>query len=258
MIYLAYNKIHAAFGSQRRSPTLSKNAQQEIATPDKLNTSSRKVRSQQLTFGTTKWLAYTALFAALSIVMKLIGQCLTLTDSFKITLIYVIWLIAAAVVGPIGGGTVCFVSDVLGAVIIPRGPINPLLTLGCVLFGVTAAFCFKLPVKSYIVKFVFAGVVCSVLYTLLFDSFAIWVWCRYYLKLKSYINKSFWVYLGPSRAMQLGVAAINIAVTVAMIPLLLRLKLLPPLKKASDARAQRETKQEIKNQEETENAQYLD
>ena len=211
---------------------MSKLAQQEIATPDK-DTISRKVRSQPLKFGTTKWLAYTALFAALAIVMKFIGQYLTLTDTFKITLIYVIWLIAAAVLGPVGGGTVCFVSDVLGAVIFPRGAINPLLTLGCVLFGVTAAFCFRLPVKSYIAKFVFAGVVCSVAYTLLFDSFAIWVWCKYYLNLKSYVNTSFWVYLGPTRAMQLGVAAINIAVTVAMIPLLIRLRLLPPLKTAT-------------------------
>ena len=112
--------------------------QQEIATPDIQATNNRAVRSQKLKLGTTKWLTYTAMFAALAIVMKFIGQFLTLTDSFKITLIYAVWLVAAAVLGVVGGGVVCFVSDVLGALIIPQGPINPLLTLGCTLYGVIA------------------------------------------------------------------------------------------------------------------------
>ncbi len=250
---MAYNKIHAAFGSQRRSPTLSKNAQQEIATPDKLNTSSRKVRSQQLTFGTTKWLAYTALFAALAIVAKFLGQFLTLTPTFKITIIYTIWLIAAAVLGVFSGAAVCFISDILGAVIFPVGAMNPYLIVGNILYGVTAALVFKyFPVKKYSVKFVAAGLACTLLCTCVLNSLALYYSYKYYETL------SFWQYFVAFRAMQPVVALINIAITVAMIPLLLRLKLLPPLKKASDARAQQETEQEIKNQEETENAQYLD
>lgn len=203
-----------------------KKHQQEIATPDKVNT----VRSQKLTFGTTKWLTYTAVFAALAIVMKLVGQVLTLTDSFKITLIYAVWLVAAAVLGPIGGGTVCLVSDILGAIIIPKGAINPLLALGCALYGVTAGLCFRLPIRSNIVKFIVAGITCTLFITLAFDSMAIWVWCKYYLKLASFADRALAVYVG-MRLMQCAVGAINTAIAVAMIPLLLRLDLLPQYKK---------------------------
>ncbi len=212
---------------------MSNNAQQEIATPDNAITKSRRVRTKTPPkFGTTRWLTYTAVFTALAIVMKLIGQFLTFNDAFKVTLIYTVWLVAAAVVGPIGGGSVCFISDILGAIIVPKGAINPLLAFGCTMYGVVAGLCFKYsPSESYVVRFLISGIVCSIFVSLIFDSFAIWVWCKYYLKLKSFMEKSFWVYLGPSRALQLAVGAINIAITLSLIPLLKKLKLLPPQKK---------------------------
>ena len=200
------------------------NNQQEIATPDIKQ--KNKVRSQKLAFGTTKWLTYAAALAALAIIMKFIGQFLTLTPSFKITLIYVIWLIAGAVLGPFGGGAVCFTSDVLGAVIIPMGAINPLLILGNVIYGVLAALVFKYtPVRSYTVKFIAAGLMCTLICTCTLNTAALYYWYKWYETL------SFWTYFVTYRALQPAVAAINIAVTVAMIPLLLRLGLLKPFKK---------------------------
>lgn len=198
--------------------------QQEIATPDIRKKS--KVRSQTLEFGTTKWLTYCAVFAALSIVMKFIGQFLTITPSFKITLIYVIWLIAGAVLGPLGGGAVCFTSDVLGAVIIPMGAINPFLIIGNTMYGIVAALVFRFtPVKNYAVKFIAEGVVCTILFTCLINSLTLYYTYGYNATL------SFVQYFIAYRAFQPVVAIINIAVTVAMIPLLLRLKLLPSFKK---------------------------
>lgn len=218
-----------------------RNTQQEIATPDNFNTSSRKVRSQQPKFGTTKWITYIALFCALAIVMKLVGQVLTITPSFKITPVYVVWLIAAAVLGASGGGIVCFISDLLGAILIPMGPINPLLCIGCTMFGVVAGWCFKLPVKSYAIKFIIAGITSTLLITLLFDSFAIWFWCKFYFGYKSWINKGFWTYIGAERLIQLAVAVINIVMTLAMIPLLERLRLLPKTKNQSNTQRSNET-----------------
>lgn len=205
--------------------------QQEIATPDNKPIQSCKVRSQKIEFGTTKWLTYTAVFAALSLVMKFVGQFLTLTPSFKITLIYTVWLVGAATLGPIAGGAICFISDVLGALLFPTGAINPLLTLGCTLYGVIAALSFKyFPVKNNVAKFIFSGVICTLLITLLFDSFAIWYWCKYYLKLQSFMDRSFIAYIGASRLMQLAVGAVNIIITIALVPLLQRLKMLPVYK----------------------------
>ncbi len=216
------------------------NDQQEIATPD--ITQKNKVRSQKLEFGTTKWLTYAAVLAALAIIMKFIGQFLTLTPSFKITLIYVIWLIAGATLGPVGGGAVCFTSDVLGALIIPMGPINPLLILGNVLYGVIAALVFKYtPVKSYIVKFIASGLACTLICTCLINTAALYYWYKWYETL------SFWLYFATYRVLQPAVAAINIGVTVAMIPLLLKLGLLTPFKKSKHDKLENTRKEYCEN-----------
>lgn len=197
--------------------------QQEIATPDKMTNKPYSVRSQRVTYNTTRWLTYTAVFSALALIMKFIGQALTLTPSFKLTLIYTVWLIAGATLGPLGGGAVCFISDVLGALIFPTGAMNPLLILGNTLYGVIAAIVFKFtPCKSYTVKFIASGIACTLICTCLINTSAIWYWYRYSDTL------TLWQYFVGMRLMQLVVALINIAVTVAMIPLLKRVKLLSP------------------------------
>lgn len=205
--------------------------QQEIASPD-IKTNNRKVRTQKLEFGTTKWLTYAAVFAALAVVMKFIGQFLTLTDSFKITLIYVVWLIAGATLGAFGGGAVCFASDVLGAIIMPTGAINPFLILGNTLYGVIAALAFKTPIKSYVVKFIISGIACTLVCTCVINTLAIFYSYGYYKVM------NVWQYFVAYRIMQPVVAVINIVITIAMIPLMSRLKLLPSLKKSKQSAAQ--------------------
>ncbi len=200
-----------------------RNTQQEIATPDTIV--DKKVRSQ-LKFGTTKWLTYAAVFAALALGMKLLGQIGTLNDSFKITPIYTVWLCAAAALGPFGGGIVCFTSDLLGAIILPQGVYNPLLTVGCTLYGVIAGLCFRIPTRTNIARFVIAGVVTMVSISLIFDSFAIWVWCRYVMKYGSWINRTLIVYIG-MRLLQCLMSLVNIPIAIALIPVMNRLKLLP-------------------------------
>ncbi|MCH5161231.1 MAG: ECF transporter S component [Clostridiales bacterium] len=209
-------------------------SQQEIATP--AFEIKNKVRSQSVAFGTTRWLTYTALLTALALMMKVIGQIGTLSEISKLTLIYTVWLVAAAVLGPIGGGTVCFISDLLIALVFPTGVLNPFITLVCTLYGVFAGLIFKyLPTKHYSVKFIVAGLSCAVVCTFVLDSLAIWGWCKYYLGLKSFMsggkNGLFGIYM-LTRLFQLGVAAANTFIAVAMIPLLTKLKLLPPTKKA--------------------------
>ncbi|MDE5592321.1 MAG: ECF transporter S component [Clostridiales bacterium] len=215
------------------------NNQQEIATPD--NRVTDKVRSQALKLGTTKWLTYTALFTSLALLMKVIGQIGTLSDVSKITPIYAIWLIAAAVLGPFGGGAVCFISDVVIALVFPRGVLNPFVTLVCTLYGVLAGLIFRyVPTKSYSTRFLLAGITCAIVCTFVLDSLAIWGWCKYYLKLGSFMengkNSMFWLYM-TTRLFQLLMAISNTVITVALIPALNRLRLLPPIKRRKKATA---------------------
>ncbi|MCM1368625.1 MAG: folate family ECF transporter S component [Roseburia sp.] len=195
--------------------------QQEIATPDKR---PYGVRSQQAICNTTKRITYTAVLAALALIMKFVGQFMTLTPSFKLTLVYTVWLIAGATLGPLGGGAVCFISDVLGAIIFPTGAINPLLILGNTLYGVIAALVFRFTPGKAAVKFIASGIVCTLLCTCLINTAAIWYWYKYSETL------TFLQYFVSFRIMQPLVALVNIAVTVAMIPLLKRIKLLPTAK----------------------------
>ena len=210
------------------------NPQQEIASPTIQNIKAGKVRTQKLQFGTTRWLAYTAVLTAICILIKLIGQLGTLSDSSKLTPIYSFWLISAALLGPLGGAAVCFISDLLIALIFPVGVLNPFITIVCTLYGFTAGMIFKyLPAKSNTVKIVVAGVVCSVLISYILNSLAIWGWCKYYLNLKSYFgngkNAVFGVYM-LTRLFQLCVALANIPIAAALLSLCGRLRLLPRIK----------------------------
>ena len=216
------------------------NTQQEIATPT-LNTKNKVRSTQAIEFGTTKWLTYTALFTALALMMKVLGQFGTFSEISKLTLIYTIWLVAAAVLGPVGGGTVCFISDLLIALVFPTGVINPFITIVCTLYGILAGLIIKyLPIKYHSVRIIVAGLVCAALCTFVLNSYAIWGWCKYYLKLKSFMeggkNGAFGLYM-TTRLFQFAVAAANSFIAAAMVPLLTRLKLLPPVKKGKNGKA---------------------
>lgn len=201
------------------------NTQKEIAAPDKL--SIKPKLAERISATPTRFITYTAVFSALAVLMKFVGQYLTITPEFKITLIYTVWLAAAACLGPVGGGGVCLISDILGAIILPRGAINPLLIAGNTLYGVLAALSFRFtPSRSYIAKFIVSGIVCTLICTCLLNTFAIWYWYGY--------NElfGFWIYFATRRAFQPLVAAINIVIVVCLIPLLKRIKLLPPQRSA--------------------------
>ncbi len=165
------------------------------------------------------------MFAVLAIVLKLVSQ-FTDFGIFKLTLVYSIWLMAAATLGVLGGGAVCFVSDILIALVFPNGPINPYLTVGSTLFGVIAALVFKYtPSKSYAVRFVASGVASTVICTCGINSIALYY--SYY----SHVFDSFWLFFLTSRIWQPLIAAINIGITVSMIPLLKKLYMLPDINK---------------------------
>lgn len=196
--------------------------QQEIATSDTNNNNS-KVRSQRIKIGTTKWLTHAAMFSALAIILKFISQYMEI-GGIKITVIYVPWLISSAVLGIIGGGTVCFVSDLLISLVFPTGPINPLTILSNTLYGVLGGAVFKFfPSKHYAVKFIAAGATCILVCTCILGSLALYYGYYYYEYL------TFWQYFIGFRAWQPLIASISVGITVAMIPLLTRTKLLPQI-----------------------------
>ena len=103
---------------------------------------------------------------------------------------------------------------------------NPYLIIGNVLYGIIGALVFRyFPIKNYAVKFIAAGIACTLFCTCIANSLALFYSYKYYQTL------TFWQYFVAYRALQPVVAIINIAITVGMIPLMTRLNLLPPLRK---------------------------
>lgn len=164
------------------------------------------------------------MFSAIAILLKFISQFMEI-EGIKITLIYVPWLIASAVLGIVGGGTVCFVSDLLVSLVFPTGPINPLTITSNTLYGVLGGLVFKFtPSRHYAVKFIAAGSACILVCTCILGSLALYYGYSYYTTM------NFWEYFYFFRAWQPLIASISVGITVSMIPLLIRTKLLPPQK----------------------------
>lgn len=153
--------------------------------------------------------------------MKIVGQFLTLTPSFKITFIYAVWILAGASLGPVGGAIVGFSSDVLGAILFPQGAMNLGIIAGNTVYPLIVGLTFwLLPVKNHTVKIIVGGLISLVVCTLGINSLSMWYVYGYSKTM------NFWQYLLVMRTFQPVVSVINIAVACMMLPVCYRLKLI--------------------------------
>lgn len=126
---------------------------QEIATV------STKAKYGRKKLSTTKRITYLATLVAAALALKLAGQALTF-GSLKITLTYIPWIIAGIVMGPLGGATVAFATDLVGTLILPSalGLPMPLISLSNALFGFIMGLAFKIPKLDDRIKLVIGTV----------------------------------------------------------------------------------------------------
>ena len=135
---------------------------QEIATVNtKAGYGKRKKKHNM-----TKRITYLATLVAASLTMKLVGNALQF-GSFKVTLVYIPWILSAVVMGPLGGATVAFATDLIGTLILPTGgaPI-PLLLVSNALFGFIMGCAFKIPKLGARLKLVIGTVAVLAICTL--------------------------------------------------------------------------------------------
>lgn len=153
--------------------------------------------------------------------MKIVGQFLTLTPSFKITFIYAVWILAGATLGCAGGAIVGFSSDILGAILFPQGAMNPGIIAGNTLYPFLIGLVFwLLPIKNDYAKILIGGIVSLAVCTLGINSLSMWLVYGYSKTM------NFWEYLIVMRTFQPLVAAINIAIACMLVPVCYRIKLL--------------------------------
>ena len=139
--------------------------QQEIATPNLCNIADSEIarekgckdtqtNARKKVLSPTRRLTYMAAMTAISLLLKLVSNALSvlMPPTMKISLSYLGWYASAAVVGPLGGGVVAALTDVLGQFVFGSTP-NPILTAGnflaTVVFGILLR---KLPVKNVTIR----------------------------------------------------------------------------------------------------------
>ena len=185
---------------------------QEIATVD--TEASRGAQKKKFT--TTQRITHLATLVAMALVFKLLGNVLTF-GGFKITVVYIPWIISALVLGPLGGMTVCFATDLIGTLIVPTGGLPiPLLVLSNTLFGLIMGLCYTIPKLGLKLKTLIGTVSVLLVCTLGLSTLA----------LSDLYHIPFWVMWTDRLIAQAPMVAVNAAAVVFLFPLLKKMKLI--------------------------------
>lgn len=157
---------------------------------------------------TPKRIAYLGIMTALAVITNIFSVTVN-SGANSISFNYVICSLAGVFFGPISGGIVGLLGDLVGCLIAPKGPFNPFVMLSSALIGVLSGLAFMIPKVNVYLKLLIAYVFIFVVCTLGFNTFGLWF---YYAKGK----KSFWVYLIGRAPFQAINIVINIAITYAL------------------------------------------
>ncbi|MBO5223888.1 MAG: folate family ECF transporter S component [Clostridia bacterium] len=194
---------------------MSNNTQQEIATP------MNKVAKRRTP---TMTITYVAALCAFTVVLELVSEAISISlpNAYKISIVYFGWFLAGAISGPIGAIAVAGISDLISALILARGSLNPLITLSSCFVAFLFAVCFHYtPIgKPYSITRSIVGsaigcVAVAILGTMGLSTFVLWF---------SYSKQTYTSYF-IMRLFQLVPLAINITLFYSFIPILRKLKL---------------------------------
>ena len=184
--------------------------QQEIASPTK-RVAKKRTPTQTIT--------YTATLCSLCIVLDMVSNALSASvpSWLKISLNCAGWFLASIVLGPLYGGGVAILADVLGQFLVPTGGMpNPLLALSNGLMAVVFGFIYhylptgKLNEKvASIVKIVIGIIATAIIGTMGLNTIILWFSYFSYMEFGAY-------YVG--RFVQLIAVAINIVLTILLDP----------------------------------------
>ncbi len=176
--------------------------------------------------------ALLAIFIALSVVANMLS--IDVTPSFKITFTYTVCFFAAMLLGAVPAFAVGFLGDAIGFLLHPSGVYWLFgLTLG--VYGFLAGIVMNcLPLKNS------AGLVAKCVITFLICYLAITVCLNtlvnyYYVKIfvwQGVPKKPFLIYFAGRIGLQSAVYAINVGVSVLLLPVAARLKFGPKQSKA--------------------------
>ncbi len=157
----------------------------------------------------TRAVTYTAVLVALSVVTNAYSVN---TPLIAISFNYVVYFTAGYFLGPLLGGIVGCMGDLLGCFIQGYAP-NPVITLGSILYCVIPGLIRLIPLKKLAkseirlyARLAISFAICFVFLTCFLNTFGLW----WFFSSKS---KTFWVYLLARLPSQSAVMVINVVIT---------------------------------------------
>lgn len=175
------------------------------------------VCEQKQRYFTTAKIAYIAMFVAINVVIGAISPRL---GTIKLTLTYSVCFLAGYFFGGVAGGLVGGLGDLLGCLIGGQVP-NPIILLASCLIGIIPGLVRLIYIKQLGKALPFFHIVlnyllCFTICTLFINTYALWL-----IGLGK--GATFWAYMGVRAASQTPIVAINLALTIVLYPIFLKI-----------------------------------
>lgn len=161
------------------------------------------------TYFTPKRIAYLGIMVAISVVTNAFTITIAAFGANSISFNYVVCSLAGIFFGPISGGIVGILGDLIGCLIAPKGPFNPFIMLSSMLIGVLAGLANMIPKIPVYAKIIIGYLLIFIVCTCGLNTYGIWL---FYIQGK----KTFLVYLASRIGIQSIVVAINVVLTYAL------------------------------------------
>ena len=156
----------------------------------------------------TKFIVFTAVFAALSIVTKVFDIDIGLSN--RVTFFYTVVMLAGIYMGPLCGFTAGIVGDIVGLMIVPSGPFNPFISLASGLWGLIPGLIFwYLKLKSKTLSLLVSYLASFLLATCLLTTYGLFMMYGGGNTFYAYLMIRFWV--------QLLVVGLNYGITLSLM-----------------------------------------
>ena len=173
----------------------------EITTEVSVAPEKRIVVKQKKIF-TTKVIAYTAVFTALSALCNIFTWNFGEGNSMAISFTYLIDFMAGSILGPLPGFLCGLLGDLIGCWIAPKGPINPFILISSGMLGMIPGIIFwlfggrkksiKYPIVAAVVSLILVYVICTNLNTIGIFIMTSYISNKYGTLLAYYVYRTPW------------------------------------------------------------------
>ncbi len=188
---------------------------------------NKSIENHNISLSPTLKITYTAIFSAFSVLANVFTLTLGNTG-FQFDFLYFIYFISGIYLGPLCGGCVGLLGDLLGCLIAPKGPYIPFLTIGSMMLGVIPGLVFKYLKTNDLTRLIIAIVSGFVICSCFLNTFGLWFTYHYQPFIdgeKETLAKTFWIYLWGRMPVQ----AVNTTINGILIFALIKSKLLDKL-----------------------------